>query len=158
MSTIPGLLAILLLAGTAAGAAPNPIHWEVRQGPAKAVKPGARFTVKLAARIDAGWHLYSMKRFTDGPIPTRIWIAEGQSAALSGAVEAPDPLMLQDPNFNMEVEFYAGEAVFLLPLRVRAAATGAQKVTVSTSYQACSDRICLPPRTVTIEVPIEVKK
>lgn len=153
------IAALMAAASLSAAPAPNPIRWELRDAPAKPAKPAARFTLKLMAHVEEGWHLYSMKKMNDGPIPTRIWIAEGQPFQLSAPVKSPEPLTLQDQNFNMEVEFYVGETTFLLPLRVTdAAASGPQKVTVSASYQACNDRICLPPRTVKVEVPVEVEK
>jgi hypothetical protein len=48
------------------------------------VKAGARFTIKLAASIQAGLHIHSMNPVEDGPQPTRIWLAEGQSFQLAG--------------------------------------------------------------------------
>ena len=153
----------LILAAWAAvslGAAPpNPVAWKIQGAPAKAVKPGARFSVKLAAQVEEGWHLYSMKSLPDGPIPTRIWIGEGQPFELAGSVAAPPPQAVQDPNFNMEVEFYEGQTVFTVPVRVApGAAAGPQKLQVSASYQSCNDKLCLPPRTVKIEVPVELAK
>ncbi len=154
----------LILAAVAAvlsfGAAPpNPVSWKAQNAPAKPVKPGARLSLKLSARIDDGWHLYSMKRLEEGPIPTRIWIAEGQPFELAGAVAAPPPETIQDPNFNMEVEYYEGEAVFTLPVRISPKASpGPQKLEVSASYQSCNNKLCLPPKTVKIDIPVEIGK
>ena len=44
-----------------AAAPPNPVAWKLEEAPAKAIKAGARFTVKLTAHIQDGWHFYSMK-------------------------------------------------------------------------------------------------
>lgn len=149
------LICIALLAA----AAPEPVSWQVRDAPAKPVKAGSPFTVKLEARIHEGWHLYSMKPLADGPIPTRIWLAEGQPFQWAGRIRAAEPETLQDPSFNMEVEIYEGEARFTLPLRVTAAAPpGARNVIVNTSYQACDNRICLPPKTVKVEVPVTIAR
>ncbi len=102
---------IMILAAMAAvslgAAAPNPITWKAQNAPSK-VKAGARFSLKLVAQIEEGWHLYSMKPVEDGPIPTRIWLAEGQPFELAGAVAAPPPESVHDTNFNMEIEFYEG--------------------------------------------------
>jgi hypothetical protein len=54
----------------------------------------------------------------DGPVATRIWLAEGQPAQLAAAMRAPEPEQVQDPSFGVELEFYEGEAEFTLPLRV----------------------------------------
>ncbi len=138
-------------------AAPNPVAWKLEGAPAKPVRRGARFTVKLCGSIEPGWHLYSTKRVPDGPIPTRIWIPEGQLLRMAGPLRSPAAQTAQDPNFGMEVEYYEGSAVFTLPVQVNEKApAGAGKAQVSASYQACNDKICLPPKTVTAEAPIEI--
>ena len=64
------------LAALALAAAVNPVTWKLTNAPAKAVKPGERFTVKLNASLEPGWHFYSMKQTDEGPVATRIWLAE----------------------------------------------------------------------------------
>jgi thiol:disulfide interchange protein DsbD len=139
-----------------AAAPADPVAWKLTP-PAAPVKAGARFNVKLLAAVEDGWHLYSLKPMAEGPIPTRIWIAEGQPFSLAGAIQSPDPEVVQDPSFGMEVELYEGEAVFTLPVRAApGAAPGAQKLVVSASYQSCNNKLCLPPKTVKVEVPITI--
>src|ERR1017187_3308684 len=110
----------LLMTATMAAwlmAAPvDPVAWKLLNAPAAPVKAGARFNVKLLAEVQDGWHFYSLKPLAEGPIPTRIWIDEGQPFSLAGAVQSPDPQVMQDPSFGMEVELYEGEAVFTLPV------------------------------------------
>src|SRR4051794_25078494 len=142
-------LAAGLAAALIAAAPADPVAWKF-QDAAKAVKPGAKFQVKVLASIEAGWHLYSLKPMAEGPIPTRIWIAEGQPFTLSGAIQATEPATVQDPALNMEVEMYEGEAAFTLPVVAGAGSSGAQKLVVSASYQTCNNRLCLPPKTVKI--------
>lgn len=151
---IPICLAVLAL--TAAAAPPDPVAWKLAT-PAKPVKAGAKFSVKLVAQIQEGWHLYSMKHVEDGPVATRIWLPEGQSFELAGPIKGSPPESLQDPSFNMEVELYEGEATFDLPLKAGAAA-GTQTLSVSASYQSCNNKICLPPKTVKVELPVTVGK
>jgi DsbC/DsbD-like thiol-disulfide interchange protein len=147
------------MAACLAAAPADPVAWKLQNPPAAPVKAGARFNVKLLAEVQDGWHLYSLKPMAEGPIPTRIWIAEGQPFSLAGAVQAPDPQVMQDASFGMEVELYEGEAVFTLPVRVASgAAPGAQKLVVSASYQSCNNKLCLPPKTVKVEVPITIGK
>jgi DsbC/DsbD-like thiol-disulfide interchange protein len=149
------LICIVLLAT----AAPDPVSWQVRDAPAKPLKAGVPFALKLAARIQDGWHLYSMKPLAEGPIPTRIWLAEGQPFQLAGRIRAAEPETLQDSSFNMEVEIYEGEAEFTLPLRVAAGAPpGTRNLIVNASYQTCNNRICLPPKTVKVEVPVTIAR
>jgi thiol:disulfide interchange protein DsbD len=150
---------LMLTAALAAclAAAPDPVAWKLENPPTASVKAGAVFHVKLLAAVQEGWHLYSLKPMTEGPIATRIWITEGQPFLLSGAVRAPEPRVMQDPSFGMEVELYEGEAVFTLPVRViPGTAPGAQKLVVSASYQTCNNKLCLPPKTMKAEVPVTI--
>ena len=140
-------------------APPDPVVWKLQNPPTAPVKPGARFNVKLLAAVQDGWHLYSLKPMAEGPVPTRIWLAEGQPFSLAGVVQAPEPQVIQDATFGMEVELYEGEAVFALPVKVvPGAALGPQKLIVSASYQSCNNKICLPPKTVKVELPITIAK
>ena len=92
--------------------------WKLQDLPAAPIKAGARFNLKLLAAVQQGWHLYSLKPMAEGPIPTRIWIAEGQPFSLAGAVQSPEPQVVQDPTFGMEVELFEGDS------RVHAAGAG----------------------------------
>jgi DsbC/DsbD-like thiol-disulfide interchange protein len=140
-------------------APPNPITWKLSDAPAKPVKAGARFTVKLTASIQAGWHIYSMKPLEDGPQPTRIWLAEGQAFQLTGPIKGDEPQTLQDPTLHLDVELYEGAAAFALPLKVAAgAAPGTQNLVVNAQAQSCNNSICLPPATMKVEIPVTIAK
>ena len=153
------LFSIAVMAAWLVAAAPDPVAWTVQKPVAAPVKAGATFRVTLVAAAQDGWHFYSLRPIAEGPIPTRIWIGEGQPFSLAGGVQASEPQVMQDASFGMEVELYEGEAVFTLPVRVAAgAALGAQKLVVSASYQSCNNKVCLPPKTVKVEVPVTVAK
>jgi thiol:disulfide interchange protein DsbD len=153
---------LLFMAAVAAGlraAPPDPVTWKLQNIASSQVKAGARFNVKLVAVVQRGWHLYSLKPMPEGPIPTRIWIAEGQPFSLAGAVRSPEPQVMLDPSFGMEVELYEGEAVFTVPVQAApSVGLGPQKLIVSASYQSCNNQICLPPKTVNVELAITVGK
>ena len=151
------LFCAALAALTLTAAPPDPVSWKLEPPVAKSVKPGARVNLKLVATIQPGWHLYSLKPIADGPIPTRIWIAEGQPFSLASSVQAPSPTTMQDPTLGIEVEFYEGETPFTLPVKVAAGVSGAQTLTVSASFQSCNDKLCLPPKTVKVQLPVTVQ-
>ena len=147
----------VMLAALALSAAPDPVAWKLAAGPSKPVKPGAPFTVKVAAAIQEGWHMYGLKPMADGPIPTRIWLPEGQPFQLAGRIQAPPAQTMQDPSFGMEVELYEGEPTFTLPVKA-GTATGARTLVVNASYQSCNDKMCLPPKTIKVEIPVTVAR
>lgn len=151
LSITAALAALSLFAQT-----PEPVAWKVLP-PATRVKAGSRFQVKLTAQIQNGWHIYGLRPVADGPIATRVWVADGQAVLSAGIVEGTDPQTMQDPAFGMEVQLYEGEVTFTVPLRLAATANpGEQKFRVNASYQSCDNKICLPPKTVKLEVPVTV--
>jgi DsbC/DsbD-like thiol-disulfide interchange protein len=149
----------MALAAVALAAAPNnPVTWKL-EPVEKPVKAGARFTVKLNAEVLDGWHFYSMKTIDDGPVPVRIWLADGQPFQLAGPIEADEPQRLEDPTLHMEVELYEGSAAFTLPLKVTAGTSaGAHTLEVSAQTQSCNNSMCLPPTTVRVTVPVTITK
>jgi DsbC/DsbD-like thiol-disulfide interchange protein len=140
----------------AAWAAEDPVTWSARS-PAKALLRGERFTVELEARIQPGWHLYSLDQPDGGPISTEISLPGGQQFSFAGIVAAPKPHIVFDPNFNMRVGFYLEKAEFRVPLEVgSAAAAGRTTLNIQTRYQCCNDKLCLPPKKVIVPIAMEI--
>jgi DsbC/DsbD-like thiol-disulfide interchange protein len=151
------VLACLLASAVAAVAADDPVAWSGRTSPGKPLPRGARFTVELDALIQPGWHLYSLDQPDGGPIATEITLPAGQPFSFAGAIAAPKPKTVFDPNFNMRVGFYIEKAQFRVPLEVGGeAAAGRTTLNIQTRYQCCNDKLCLPPKKVTVPISIEV--
>jgi hypothetical protein len=93
----------------------------------------------------------------EGPRPTRIWIAGGQNFSPAGAVQSPEPRVMQDASFAGEEELYEGEIEIMLPVRVvPGAAPGTHNMVVSDFCQSCNNKLCLPPKTMKAEVPVTI--
>jgi thiol:disulfide interchange protein DsbD len=134
----------------------NPVKWSLAEGPTN-VAPGAPFELALTARIDPGWHLYSITQPPGGPIQTRITIPADQPFGLAAAPAGPAPTKQFDPNFSMETEWYDDAATFRLPI-VAAPGTpaGLHRVEVHVRFQTCNDRLCMPPRTEKLAAQVTV--
>ena len=153
------LVFALLFTLALAAAPPDPVSWKITNGPVTPLKPGSRFNLTLTATVTPGWHFYSMKPVAQGPTPARIWIADGQPFLQAGVIKATTPRTEQDPSFNMELEIYEGEASFDMPVRIPLSiATGSQMLVVNASYQACNDKICLPPKTVKVTQAVDITR
>jgi DsbC/DsbD-like thiol-disulfide interchange protein len=151
------VLACLLASAVAAVAADDPVAWSGRTSPGKPLPRGARFTVELDALIQPGWHLYSLDQPDGGPIATEITLPAGQPFSFAGVIAAPKPKTVFDPNFNMRVGFYIEKVQFRVPLEVGGeAAAGRTTLNIQTRYQCCNDKLCLPPKKVTVPISIEV--
>jgi thiol:disulfide interchange protein DsbD len=138
-----------------AAAQEDPVAWTLAKTPASATA-GQTFRIQLTATIEAGWHVYSVSQ-PPPPIATRISLPKGQPFTLDGVVDAPAPHVAFDAGFGIDTESYAESAVFTLPIKVSAQASGRQVLRVQAYYQTCNDKFCLPPKTVTLETPIDVK-
>lgn len=119
--------------------------------------------VQLAAQIEPGWHVYSLTQQPDGPFPLRVSDGKpstgSQGWAVAAAVKGPVPERQPTSAFGIPVEWYSGSPQFSVPL-VR---QGVSAHGVSTSavlrvrYQACSDTLCLPPKTVELSTRLAAR-
>src|SRR5439155_20609356 len=122
----------------------DPAKWSLDLQPAAAA-PGSKVVARLAAKIEPGWHLYSLTTPAGGPIATTIRIADN-AAVVRFRVFEPAPKRAFDPNFNLETETYEGEPAFLSEIETKKdAVAGATEVVAEVRYQMCNDRVCLPP-------------
>jgi len=142
----------------ACGDSDQPVTWSASLAASEAdVRAGTVVPVQLEAKAARGWYFYSIGQREGGPIPARIWLPDSASFALAGPVRGSEPSRAFDSVFGMEVEKHAGRSTFAVPVLIgEATAAGAHEVRVSARYQACNDRICHSPRTVTMSVPVEV--
>ncbi len=159
-----GAILLALAAGTGMGASAQipkePIKWSIKANlPEKALKPGDRFTVELTATIEEHWHLYAMEQAEGGPIPTRIFLPEGQPFEQDGPIEASEPKTAMDPGFNMTTAFYEGHAVFTVPVKISTKdMAGNSEIKINATHQSCNDELCLPPKTVKLAVEINIAR
>lgn len=111
--------------------------------------------IQIRATIDEGWHLYGLHIPADGPRATAITFKTIQNAKLVGELDSPSKLQkAYDANFDMELNWYVNEAVFVQKIKF----TDASKVKVSgvIEFMVCDDKSCLPPskQTFTLGAPI----
>jgi thiol:disulfide interchange protein DsbD len=149
-------LAFVTVAGMAtSAAAQNPVNWTASSKTTK-VEPGTAFEVELVARMDPGWHIYSIDQ-AGPPVATSISVPAGQPFVVSGRIVAPAARIAFDQGFNIDTSLYEGSATFSVPIEATAdAQPGSQMARVQARYQACNNQLCLPPKTATLEVAVEV--
>ena len=139
------VLLILLLAAAGGFAEKlDPAKWTLGLQPAAAV-PGAKVLARFQAKIEPGWHLYSLTTPAGGPIPTTVRLADNAAVAHFRVFEPP-PKRAFDPNFNLDTETYEDAPVFLIEIETKKdAAPGASEIAAEVRYQMCDPRRCLPP-------------
>src|ERR1700678_3452618 len=93
----------LLLVCPAAFAQTQHVAWSVDVAPNPAA-PGGKALVRVAAKLDSGWHLYSGS--SSAGIPTSFQLAPSGGAVEKLRMLQPQPKRAYDANFAMETETY----------------------------------------------------
>ncbi len=131
----------------------NPVTWSASAA-AKDLRPGATFEVTITGVAEEEWHVYSVTQGPGGPVPTTIAVA--RPFARNGAIRGTEPSTAFDSNFDIQTETYDGTFTLVVPVRLAADAPGTRAtLRVAVGFQACTKRLCLPPRTVTLAVPVK---
>jgi hypothetical protein len=135
----------------------QPVSWSAAASTKGNLKQGDRATLDVKADIQDGWHVYGFNQAAEGPTPFHIAVEENDIVQSAGAVSGTKPVKQRDASFGLDTETYTHSLVLHLPVQVKQHATaGNQSVPVSVRFQSSNDRICLPPKTVHLVVPIEV--
>ena len=110
----------------------------------------------MEAKLDAGWHLYSLTTPRGGPNPTTIHVTDNPAVETFRVFEPP-PKRAFDPSFNLDTETYETGAVFLIEIELKKdAAPGPAEINAAVRYQSCNDRLCLPPATRTVTATLNI--
>lgn len=140
--------------------APVPVTWTVLASDVPAaLRPGDSLALKVGAVINKGWYVYGMAQAAAGPTPLRITVPAGQVCALHGPVRGPRADRAWDALFETETTTHRGLVEFTVPLRVVPNPSAARTaIEIQVRYQACSDTLCLPPKTITLSTPLEIRR
>jgi thiol:disulfide interchange protein DsbD len=129
---------------SASGQKLDPAKWSLTLAPA-AAPPASTVTATLEVTLEEGWYLYSPTTPPGGPNPTRIEVEPAPGLA-AYRVYQNKPVVKFDPNFNLDTEVFSGQTAFLIELVLaKEAAPGPLEVRARVRYQACTEKLCLPP-------------
>lgn len=132
----------LFLACAGAFAQTQHVAWSVDVAPNPA-SPGGKAQVRLAAKLDPGWHIYSGS--SAGGIPTSFQLVPLGAAVEKFRMLQPAPKRAYDANFGLETETYEGDVTFLLELQLsKNAPAGEASYTLNAKYQVCNATECDP--------------
>lgn len=120
------------------------------------IKRGETFTQKVPLHLKAGFHVNSNTPAEDYLIPLKLSWTPGVLAAEQ--ITYPKPQMENYAFSKKPVSVFSGtfqvETRFKVPANAPA---GASTVTGKIRYQACNERECLPPKTLEIQLPVEIQ-
>ncbi|WP_047495440.1 protein-disulfide reductase DsbD domain-containing protein [Terriglobus sp. TAA 43] len=113
-------------------------------------------TVALSATIQDGWHVYALSQPAGGPMALKITIPTGAPFALQAPVPETSVIRHEDPTFKMETAYYLTAVKLAFDVKKEAKA-GTASIPLDVRFQACNDRLCLPPYTAHLLAPLESK-
>src|SRR5579862_406980 len=85
----------------------DPVQWSMTST-AEVAKAGATVPLRLTAKIEPGWHLYSLTLPKD-LLPTKLILTDNP-AVESYTVYQPQPVRTMDPSLNKEIETFSNQA------------------------------------------------
>ncbi len=125
-------------------------------------RPGSTVTLKITAKLNPGWHIYTQAKTQEGDGPRNTIFDLFDTAGLERAGDWKadrKPESRAEPAFENQVfQYFEDEVTWTIPLKVPAdAAAGKKQIRVQASYQVCNAQSCsfpghwtLPGATLTI--------
>ena len=123
-----------------------PIRWQLE------APRGAKGIATIRAQVEEGWYLYSLTQPAGGPVRTEFAVLAPWR--ITAAIAGSDPEPYPDRNFNIMSEVHTDSAHFRIPVARDGQAREPLRVTAT--YQTCTRRYCLPPRTDTLVAGVTI--
>ncbi len=143
-------------AGPVARARKKPVTAEafaarLKAGPGQIVRLDVRIT------IDEGWHINSNKPLQGHLVPTSIELGQDPTLSLGQIVypEGKQVIFAFSPKL---LSVYEGQIKIAVPVAIaKDAKPGPAPAALKLHIQACNDRNCLEPETLTLSLPFEIR-
>ena len=120
-------------------------------------KAGGMAEAKLKVELRSGYHCNSNTPSEDYLIPLTLTWAPGPLE--SPQVAYPKAHMEKYTFSETPLSVYTGDFEIATKFKVAASANpGTAFVSGKLRYQACNDRMCLPPKTMDVSLPVEIVK
>lgn len=128
----------------------DPVDWEMSVSETSDTE--AKLTFK--ATLEAGWHIYALDLPSDeGPLPTEFTFEASDKYKLIGGLKQGEYITDYDPNFQMDLNYFADKAEF--SQKIRRISTKDFKVKGELSFMVCNDEMCLPPEYIEIDLKVD---
>ncbi|MEC8259449.1 MAG: cytochrome c biogenesis protein CcdA, partial [SAR324 cluster bacterium] len=120
-------------------------------------RPGEHVRLVVNAQIEKGWKIYSVVPSKEefAPIASTLEWDAGNWEALGPFYET-NPISEPDPVLGMVLSYHKGESSFYQNFKVPSTQSGNSPGDGRITFQACSDRVCLPPDEVKFSLSASV--
>jgi len=120
----------------------EPVKWSFSQNKIS----DSEFELVFTAKIDPKWHLYSQDIPMSPPATTFTFNPSDQYKLEGKVIEESQVIEEYDPNFEMELKYFANQAIFRQ--KVKVLVNKPVEVKGSLDFMSCDDTKCLPPTDV----------
>jgi len=119
-------------------------------------KRGSTQDVQFTVQVKSGYHVNSNTPADEFLIPLKLTFESGVPVEVT-SITWPKPSMEKFDFSQKPVSVFQGDVKATAKLKASAdAPSGLTHVTGKLRYQACNDRMCLPPRTLEVKIPVEI--
>jgi len=120
------------------------------------IRAGEVAKISVTLSMEEQWHIYSIYEISDGPTPTNIAVV-GEGIEQVGKIDEPEPIKKWDEGFDTYSYFHNNGTNFIVPVKMKSdLKPGTYTVTVDFYFQVCNERLCYPPTTKSVIVPIQI--
>lgn len=117
---------------------------------------GGTYPILIRVEVSKSWYIHSTVDEGDGLIPTVLSFEKSPLLQVED-IRFPEPRKKKFDYTDDEVEVYSNTFDITVLIRVDEKASPGKKVlTGRLSYQACSNKACLPPEEVPTHIPISI--
>ncbi len=121
------------------------------------VKRGNSVNVSIPIQLRQGYHVNSNAPADPYLIPLKVTLTS--NAVEVSDIDYPKPQMMKLGFSDKPVSVFEGDFVLETKLKVGAETMpGLTQVMGKVRYQACNDKMCLPPRTLDFKVPVDIRQ
>jgi cytochrome c biogenesis DsbD-like protein len=149
MKKLIALCFFALSAFAAVSQTQNPVTWTATYKSISATEG----EIVINAHIEKGWHTYSQKASTDGPIPTSFVFPVSKQFMVVGKTEESEAHEEFVKAFDAKIFVYTDKAEFRQKIKLTGAA--GFPITFKLEYMSCNDMMCLPPKTIDLTVKVQ---
>ena len=135
----------------------NPVSINVSIN-SKVARAGEVVDIELNAMMTDEWHIYSIYKTSEGPLPTEISVGGEIIGSVAPLIE-PEPIHKFDPGFETITYYHEGDTKFTIPIKIkRNTKPGIYKISVDIFYMVCNIRLCYPPITKSDSITVIIEE
>jgi uncharacterized protein len=127
--------------------------------PDAVVVAGGELDVIVTLVVKDGWHIYANPTGAAFLIPTTVTLTAGGPATLAAVRYPPGTATLATPGSPDTASVYEGKVMLTARIRLDAQARpGPLALSFKVGYQACNDRACLAPASLTVPLALTIAR